>query len=1157
MCRSSALLLILAAAGIALALVSAGDPLPPVRADEGAVRAWEAPITLPTYPVGPAEPNPMFYAGRQYQGARGPIYPYPLLDQLGDTREERTWRALWLENEYVKLSVLPEIGGRIFTALDKTNGYDFFYRQHVIKPALIGMLGAWISGGVEWNVLHHHRATTFMPVQSAIASNADGSRTIWIGETEWRHRMRWVVGITLRPGRSWVEVSVRMVNRTPLSHSVLYFANPAVSANESYQILFPPDVAWATFHAKVEFSPWPIARGRFRGTDYAPGTDLSWWKNHPNPVSFFVYDSNLDFFGGYDHARHAGVAHVADHETVPGKKLWEWGNGPDGRAWDAILTDDDGPYIELMAGGYSDNQPDYSWIAPGETKALVQRWFPIRDLEGLAAANLEAAANIDVEGGVARVAVNTTTARPGARLRLVAGERVLAEETVDVAPDRPLVREIGVGSLTRDDLRLSLTSAEGEELLSLTPVERLDTPEPTPYAPPPPPKEVKSVEELVLAGRRLEQFHNPSIEPEPYYREALRRDPGDSGANAALGLLALRRGLFEDSERLTGLAVSRVTANHTRARSGEAQYLHGLSLVALGRDDEARRELAAAGWDPAFTAAAALAEARLESRHGRTGHALALLDKAVAAAPDDTAALCLKAALRRHAGDSEAARRAAAAALVLDPLDPLAAREWHLARDAAAAEAGDAGVEATARAALRSLDEDAYALEAAHDYAAAGLLDDAIAVLEARLPADRPGATADPLVAYTLGWLEARRGDRERAASWYRRGRGLPSDYCFPFRLESLAVLEAASVHDPTDPRAPYYLGNLLYDRQPERAIVEWEKARALDPGFARVHRNLAFAYARVRGDLAAAATSQQKAVSIEKTEPRLYYELDQLLAWSGASLASRLDWLRDRPDTVARRDITRSRLARVQLLLDRPDDALETLGKGRYHVWEGERGIHEVYVQARLARGRRLLAAGDAAAALREFEGAVDVPANIEVGGAAGGHLAAVYHHEGLALVALERETGAREAFAASAESTTPTPEGQYWVARSLQRLGREKEARARFERLAATELSAVDETLPLERRMAARERRAHDHYLRSLGLLGLGRDAEAGRMLARARALDPDDVAAALLERSLPPVRKAARPARRPPAEAPPGRPPAEAPPARRRPAEAPPGR
>jgi hypothetical protein len=394
--------------GAPAATASAAPPDP-------AVRAWEEPLTIPTYPVGPAEPSPMFYAGRGYQGAQGPVYPYPLLDQLGEGRVDKAYRALVLENEFVRLSVLPEIGGRIFSAEDKTNGYPFFYRQHVIKPALIGMAGAWISGGVEWNVMHHHRATTFMPVQSAIVENADGSRTVWVGETEWRDRMRWVIGVTLRPGSSVVEADVRMLNRTPLPHSVLYFANPAVHANEEYEVLFPPDVAWATFHSKVDFAPWPLARGPFMGIPYPPGTNLGLWKNHPKPVSFFVYRSDLDFLGGYDHGRKAGVAHVADRRFAPGKKFWTWGNGPDGRMWDEILTDADGPYIELMTGGYSDNQPDYSWILPGEDKPLVQRWFPIRDLGGLKAATADGALSLDVAGGRGRLAVNTPSAQPGAR----------------------------------------------------------------------------------------------------------------------------------------------------------------------------------------------------------------------------------------------------------------------------------------------------------------------------------------------------------------------------------------------------------------------------------------------------------------------------------------------------------------------------------------------------------------------------------------------------------------------------------------------------------------------------------------------------------------------------------------------------------------------
>jgi tetratricopeptide (TPR) repeat protein len=1084
----------------------------------------------------------MFYAGREYQGARGPIYPYPLLDRLGDRREDRTYRALWLENEYVKLSVLPEIGGRIFTAQDKTNGYDFFYRQRVIKPALIGMLGAWISGGVEWNVFHHHRATSFMPVQSAIVENPDGSRTVWVGETEWRQRMRWAVGLTLRPGRSYVEAEVRMTNRTPLAHSMLYFANPAVHANESYQVIFPPDVDWATFHAKVDFSPWPLARGRFVGHDFPPGTDLGWWKNHPWPISFFVYRSTRDFLGGYDHGRRAGVVHVADRDTMPGKKFWTWGNGPDGRMWDHILTDEDGPYIELMTGGYSDNQPDYSWIQPGESRRVVHCWYPVRELGGIKAATLEGALDLEVNDGRARLAANTTTPRRDARVRLTAGDRVVFEATVTIAPDAPFSREVPLPAGTdAEGLRLAVLSADGKEFVAYESRPRPRTPEPPRYVPPPPPSKIATVEQLYLAGQRLEQFHNPDLDPEDYYREALHRDPGDARTNMALGVLALRRGLFGGAEKRLAAAVARLTANHTRARSGEAQYALGLSLAARGKKDAAREAFAAAGWDLAFTAAAALEEARLEASAGNAARSIELLDRSLAANPGATAALALKAALLRKTGRGDQAFAQASLALAADPLDPLAARERHLARGAGTL--ADAALDAAEAAALPSLDEDAYALEAALDYARAGLLDDAIAVLAARLPA--PGAKADPMVAYTLGWLHERKGDAAAAGAWYRRGRELPPDHSFPFRTEEIAVLERASAADPKDPRAPFLLGNLLYDLQPDRAIAEWERSRALDPGLARVHRNLAFAYARARGNLGRAVASQEKAVALEKREPRLYYELDQYLAWTRAPLATRLARLAESPETVASREVTAGRLARVQLLMGRNDDALGTLGRTRFHVWEGESGIHSVYVSARLERGRRFLAKGDAASALEEFRGTVDIPANVEVGHGVGAHLAAVHHHVGLALERLGRKEEAAAAFRESAGAPALAPEARYWIGRSLEKLGRRTEARRRFESLAATRPRVVDPTRPLEVRMEAREGRSADFHAKALGLLGLGRGAEARTALAAALEADPDDVGAVVLRRTVPAVARVRVPLPKPrvPVEAPPGRLPAEA--------------
>ena len=157
---------------------------------------------LPTYPVEPPDKNPMFFKGESYQGASKVIYPYALNDMISNDKVEQAWKTLILENEYIKLCVTPEIGGKLYYATDKTNDYNFIYKNNVVKPSNIGMTGAWVSGGIEWCVIHHHRASTFLPVDYGLQENADGSKTIWIGETEPRHRMLWTIGITMFPGKS-------------------------------------------------------------------------------------------------------------------------------------------------------------------------------------------------------------------------------------------------------------------------------------------------------------------------------------------------------------------------------------------------------------------------------------------------------------------------------------------------------------------------------------------------------------------------------------------------------------------------------------------------------------------------------------------------------------------------------------------------------------------------------------------------------------------------------------------------------------------------------------------------------------------------------------------------------------------------------------------
>ncbi|MGB3628720.1 MAG: DUF5107 domain-containing protein, partial [Terracidiphilus sp.] len=429
------------------------------------VRCYEQQVTIPTYPVQDPDPNPMFLEKRVYQGSSGKVYPNPLTDRVALHKEDKTYRAIFLENEFIQLMCLPEIGGRIHAATDKTNQYDFFYRQHVIKPALVGLLGPWISGGVEFNWPQHHRPSTFLPAHAAIERDADGGCTVWLSEHDPMLRMKGMVGIHLAPGKSIVEARVRLFNRTPLPQTFLWWANVAVRVHDQYRSFFPPDVTFVADHAKRAVSTFPVARDSYYGVDYRPGTDISWYKNIPVPTSYMVIESKYDFFGGYDHARRAGVVHTSNHHVAPGKKLWTWGNAEFGYSWDRNLTDEDGPYIELMAGAYTDNQPDFSWLQPFETKTFSQYWYPIQEIGPPKNASTEAALNLEFNNDGIFAGVCVTTPRT-IRVLLTRNGASVLDETVQLAPGKPFARTVSAASESPIGFRLAVFGNDGREILA-------------------------------------------------------------------------------------------------------------------------------------------------------------------------------------------------------------------------------------------------------------------------------------------------------------------------------------------------------------------------------------------------------------------------------------------------------------------------------------------------------------------------------------------------------------------------------------------------------------------------------------------------------------------------------------------------------------------
>jgi hypothetical protein len=431
------------------------------------VSVTEKDWVLPTYKVAEPEKSPIFFRNEAYQGASRHYYPLPLNDQYTGERIYQAWHTLVLENEYIELAVTPEIGGKLYYATDKTNDYHFIYKNNVVKPSNIGMTGAWVSGGIEWCVLHHHRASTFLPLDYTTAENEDGSKTIWVAEYEPRHGMRWTIGVTVFPGKSYFKTEGRIYNSSPLTHTFLYWANVATHTNENYQTIFPPSAQIVTFHSKNVFSRWPVSTEVFRGADFTEGVDISWWKNVQENNSFFIHDLKEDFMGGYDHGKNSGTVHIGDHNIVKGAKLWEWGSGERGQATEARLTENDGPYVELMVGAYNDNQPDYSWIRPYEVKRWEQYWYPVRGIEGFKNANLNGAVNLEARGSNS-VFLGYYSTQKVANAKVVLRHRndIIYDQNIEISPDNPFSETISIESgYVPLELYTELTNADTGELL--------------------------------------------------------------------------------------------------------------------------------------------------------------------------------------------------------------------------------------------------------------------------------------------------------------------------------------------------------------------------------------------------------------------------------------------------------------------------------------------------------------------------------------------------------------------------------------------------------------------------------------------------------------------------------------------------------------------
>jgi tetratricopeptide (TPR) repeat protein len=1086
------------------------------------VKAWEQSVIIPTYKIGEPDKNPMFLEKRVYQGSSGVVYPHPVIDKVYDEKSDKEYTALYLENEYLKVMILPELGGRIQMAYDKTNDYHFIYHNSVIKPALVGLAGPWISGGIEFNWPQHHRPSTFDATDYTIEENADGSKTVWVNEYEIMFRTKCALGFTLYPDKAYIELHAKLYNRTPFPQTFLWWANPAVAVDEHYQSVFPPDVNAVFDHGKRDVSSFPIATGTYYKVDYSPGTDISRYTNIPVPTSYMAVNSVYNFVGGYHHQKNAGMVHIANHHVSPGKKQWTWGCGEFGKAWDRQLTDNDGPYFELMCGVFTDNQPDFSWIMPNEAREFKQYFMPYKNVGYIKNASVDAMCNLEINELNAHVKVYVTKERV-VNIVLQYCDEVLLNENIKLSPTITFDKAIKLQSPStkHEQYYLKISDEQGNILIDYRPVVKKDEAIPDPASPIQEPSAIKTVEELYLAGLHLEQYRHATYNAEDYYKEAIKRESTDIRNNNALGLLYLRRGEYQKSENYFRAAIEKLNKHNPNPYDSEPLYNLGLCLQFQKRYNEAATSFYKSTWNTAMQDNAFLQLAYIALVNNNWQEALDLVNKSLVKNSESLKAKHVKAIALRKLNKYDVAVAWIKQCLLEDQFDFGSHYELYVVLTAQEKTAEAEATLSVLKKLMRN-NSNSY-IEIAIDYANAS---DYKIVYEFLLQI--ANNQTSPLVFYYLGFYAALFGNTGAAENWYVKGFDCVPDKVFPNRLEDIEVLTKATEVNSGDYKAHYYLGNYYYaKRRYQDAKDCWEKSVAICDTFATTQRNLGIAYFNKFNQKEKALAHFEEAFASDTTDSRVLFELDQLYKRFNKSAKERLSFLEDFRNLIDERDDLYIEYILLHSATGQFEKANTLLKARNFHPWEGGEGKtsgQHIHIHVELAK--QALKENNFEEALLLLQKATVYPENLGEGKLYGAQENDIHYWMGCVYEKLNEPELAKEYWLkASVGLEEPVaavfyndqqPDKIFYQGLALLKLGKEVEANTRFNNLirygknnmnrevkidyfavSLPDLSIFDDDLNLRNNI-------HCYYLLGLGYLGLKNYANAENNFKQALNLD-----------------------------------------------------
>ena len=795
-------------------------------ADAG-VQVWEDTLTLPTYQEGPPDPNPPFdlFTGGNY------FYPYTWRINFLRTATSHSWRALMLENEYLKCTVLPDLGGRLYSCLDKLSGRQMFYANSSVKKDWIALRGSWVALGMELNFPVGHSWVTVSPVDWAITENPDGSASAWVGNTDRVYGMQWRVEFVLRPGVAALEQRVTLHNRSDSRYRYYWWANAAVQVEDPTTTFIMP-TRLAEIHGLPELITWPVSQG----------VDLSVTGNNTAQLGLFAFGCREEFFGVYHPTSRSGVVHYATLADAPGKKTWVW--GPDGDAYvRSALSDNNTTYVEVQGGALND-QSTFAYLDPQQTRSFTEYWVPARSLGGITRANLYGILNLqrtkDSTGNdILLVEFSPSRVLSGATVRLWKFAEKVLDEMVMLDPASNYVARIrnpGANNL----YAFQLLDADGRQLM-LHAENQYDAANPSEYPNrhlPVPDYSVQKTEDDFLAVADANERNGNLVPAATFYQSGLAQFPSSARLLKAGGRLSVSMNRFQEGlDRL-------VPAQAALPGDPEIRYYLGVAHAGLGVDASARLQWEAIRTDPNWGPAASLQLACLLSRAGDYQNALTTLRSSFPGITPGIRAGAVEVALLRLLERWDEAAVRLRYWRSLDPADSALRHEQH--RQGAWDPAFWHHLAA----------DPERILDLATHYIQLGVYFDALLALARYYPSvdaleSEPSAVAPaehPLVTYYMAYCKEKVGLSGKDD--YVRAATLSSRYIFPNRPGTLPVLQAALQRNSSDATAHYLLGSLYMSFQMvDQAIAEWSKARALRPDLPSLHRNLGRALLDVKKD--------------------------------------------------------------------------------------------------------------------------------------------------------------------------------------------------------------------------------------------------------------------------------------------------------------------